>query len=261
MPSPPATASADESPRLERKYLPRSRATDKQAEKKPPEIQERGLADLGGETGPSGAGAVVEVVIWTQCRDQAGLVVLHYVVSQVQGVMPSWSVIAHQMSLTFADLFKQVLSIQAGWQGVGVKEIHPAPSTIIWDNTATGVGTVGTIHAPRQLCGLIRKYVAGAFKGNRGRSYIPFPPSDFTADGLYVTAGYLATLQAIATAMDGQVFPGDGVNSATLTPCLWSRKNRIVRVLISTRAEKGIATQRRRGDYGRTNVPPVEIQG
>ena len=157
-----------------------------------------------------------------------------------------------------APLYKVMMPAQASWRGCGFQRVKVAP-TLEWASTTLdGLGTAMGSLVPTQSSGLISWRTADVTRRGRGRIYIGFPPTGSTdADGS-PNASYMVPLAALGLAY---VLPRTWTFGMTDSVSL---KLVVVNGVVSvptkdviTYAEKPrYATQRRRGQYGRLNLPP-----
>jgi hypothetical protein len=94
----------------------------------------------------------------------------------------------------------------------------------------------------------------------RGRLFLPFPgPADSTVTQNPVpTDAYVGKLTNFGVNVVSSFDIDDGAgNTAHLSPIIYHRSGGGSSLVIGFRANKLWATQRRRGDYGRPNLPPI----
>lgn len=201
---------------------------------------------------------VVEVLNLCSAGFQTGQNTLHYAVSGVTGGGLTLQQIAIQLSLVFAPLYKALMPSGANFRGVGATNLAAPRSQQFFDVTGFGPGTFGTTLVPTQVRGVIAYYSTLAGPKNRGRSYIPFPPTTAVATDGSPLPSYLAALTNLRTAIAGISTLTVGGATTTLflviahkphTPGNWA-------TVVATYGRSKWGTQRRSGMYGRQNVPP-----
>lgn len=201
---------------------------------------------------------VYSVRVYTAVNNQVGLNVLNYQCAGKVGTGATEAQIATAFDNQFAAPYKALITTSATYRGVQVQKYSPLPVAVAVSSIAnSGVGTAGVSMIPTQGSGLISLRTALAGKSHRGRVYIPFPSdSDNTADGRPVAA-YLTRLGTLATAMLATISAGAGGNTNTFNLVIHSKLlNSFTLVTVATEQGRW-ATQRRRGDWGRTNVLPI----
>jgi hypothetical protein len=169
------------------------------------------------------------------------------------------------------ELYKGVLSEQAKYYGVGFKRVVgptvPDPYLPSYAHAHRGWGSTTGDQLPRQTCGLISRKVSSHGRHGKGRVYIPFP-GEFDSDELaHPTEAYLGALQSLADAAFqvgvGVAFGPGGLTwvpalsniiDSTTTPATWADPWYSPVDIYHIR--RLWATQRRRSDFGRPNVPP-----
>lgn len=209
-------------------------------------------------------GSYIEVTSVCQADDQVGMNVFHYrITANPLGNKISQAIASLEGFTTpFSTAMKACISDDAEFRGYLVRMFNPAGGLIYSDPTGAGVGTGGAGLLPRQVTGLLSKKVSTPGRRKGGRVYVPFPSQTAeTADGLgslaYTTAlGVLAIcMQSALVDSAGDPF-GEPVVAVKLSnPIATTITN--YRTIDLFKVSGLLATQRRRGSYGRTNVPPV----
>lgn len=194
---------------------------------------------------------------------QLGINVVHGRIESLVAPNATEQLYVDAVELALAPLYKSCLPATAGaWRGVGVRQVGIAqPGVEVFSTASTNAGNGTTVALPKQAAGIISKKTDLSGKKNRGRMYIPFPrEEDNTTDGKpdpsYLTLlqfiadwfkGSPAPIRTVTVAGGGQVNVRFGIyhrSDLSFTPCT----NFVVR--------NTWGNQRRRGDYGRTNVLP-----
>ena len=203
-------------------------------------------------------GAVIETVVIIGLEDQEGLNVRHWKVSSVQGSGANLSTIADRVSELVQPEYANLTNTVTQFYGCTAQQIQPYIPFKFLSIAHQAMGLKVGAHAAKQLSGLIRLATSAPGKGNHGRCYVPFPYAAFSTDGNFVIADYLLHLRNLAghysTPIQVGVAVGDGL---VLQPQLWHRKTKTSTLIAVGTASNLIATQRRRGDFGKSNyVPP-----
>ena len=202
--------------------------------------------------------------IRTDCQlgDQLSQNVLHYEVTAIGGAGGmNLTQIASAMSANVATAYKGWMATVSTYSGLTVQNLTPPITTAFVGTTGAGIGTGGTVSMARQVSGLIQTKTALGGRANHGRVYVGFPTTTFqTAEGELTGAG-TAALALVALALGPNVALAVGPLATTLTLAVrhpntpgpiivpvWTR-------VISLQATALLATQRRRGDFGATNLP------
>jgi len=203
---------------------------------------------------------VFEVKLYSYCRDQLGLNVLHYVCTQAPANPPANTIgiLATAVDAKFAVPMKGAMSSEASYEGASLRFLGPGLQSMEFvETTGAGVGTTAGDVLPTQVSGIITKRTLRPGRAFRGRMYIPFPSETNSDTKALPTAAYLAKLATISTALlqvisDGvapipvelSLIVGKGISAAN------------TRLVLSTTNNRKFATQRRRGSYGKANVLP-----
>lgn len=189
---------------------------------------------------------------------QAAINVVHYKVTSLLGAVTD-NYMIDQFNTLVGPLYAAILSDDARYRGVSLQRAFPAPPTrAIADVDGDTAGVVAGEILPGQIAGIVSVGTAFAGKSQRGRIYLPFPSeTDNELPGL-PTDTYVAAAQALANAIFVPISkaPTPGVNEITLTPVVFHRANSTSDAITTKLAKKLWATQRRRGSYGRQNLPP-----
>jgi len=191
-------------------------------------------------------------------HEQVGLMVNHFQVTAKAGTGRTETQLATDFDSLFRAHVVALMSSGADYLETMIQKIFPAP---ILARKLTGTGTPGTATGdtlPRQTCGLITLTSDFAGKHARGRKYVPFPAeADNSGDG-HPTAGYVTRLSVLAGDMSTSSIFGGGGNTLGFTPVIFNRANPGASILVTGATPRTIwATQRRRSDFGKANVPPA----
>lgn len=203
-------------------------------------------------------GDVIKVRIATIWQSQLGLQVRYYRVTVAVGG-PMQGEIASTLDGIYAPQLKPCLHIAATYRGTDVQRIWPLPPAApAYEVANQGLGTVAGDGLPSYVCGLYGFVTQRAGRRYRGRTYIPFPgeaSSDATGrpSGAYQT---LASAWGSTLWTQRLVSYGAGARTATLDPILWHRDTLTWDVITGGAVRIYWASQRRRGDFGRTNLLP-----
>jgi len=217
------------------------------------------------------AGQIVQVRIWSQAGDQAGVNTLYTKALSDDGGTLTDQNIADTYDAIMGLRYIPLLANPAEYRGVEVRiQEFPQPGAV-FQNASAGNGTGGTITLPRTMSALIRFGTAFGGRQFKGRNYIPFLPVDaVVGDGL-MTAAYSALLAAYALALSADIYP------VTTGPAGFAT---IHQVIIHSQTKEGakhvpplpiqpptevqswtvsgrFAVQHRRGDFGKPNTPPI----
>jgi hypothetical protein len=206
---------------------------------------------------PLAVGDILQTRFVSYLSPQLGQVVRHYRVSGITLVPPTDQDAADQLDATFRPLIRAVLCIAASYRGTGVQRLRPLPKTVeVHSSAAAAAGLDAADPLPMQTAGLISLRTAIAGKANRGRSYLPFPSINANNLSGHPAILYLAALDTLAVALTQQQTITVLGGAATLDPVIFHRGTGTGTVIVSRKTNSSWATQRRRGDLGRTNVVP-----
>lgn len=203
-------------------------------------------------------GMVVESVSICSLPPQISVTRRYWLCSNLVGPSPSTFDAAGVIDGVLGPIFKTLLTSAATYRGTQIRRASGIPPFESWDvsTAAAGVGLGGAIPLPKQACGLIT--MTGAFIGRRfqGRVYLPFPSAADDAGTGQPNVGYMIAAAAMGTALSTpHTVPGGG-GTIELNPLNWKATDPIPRLLVGFIPRPAWATQKRRGDFGRTNFTP-----
>jgi len=212
----------------------------------------------------------VRIVCYSGAETQLGESITTWKVNTVT-IAPSDVDVAAALAQLFAPAYRAWMSSDTEYRGVGVKRIEgtDGPTAEVINTGFAGVGTQAGVSAPAQVSGLIRHrsntYYIGASGKNRlaqGRLFVPFPAAVWIGgSGAMTPAGQAAIDNIAGTIGVSRNIVGIGGNLTmvlgtyvTEGPGPVFTKAFVQSLSIS--ASHLWATQRRRGEYGRTNTDP-----
>lgn len=214
---------------------------------------------------------LIHLRVWTQfaAAKQAAVNSAWYTVASIGDPPATDADFATAMDAAIGPVMKPLLSAVATCEYRGVQVTvnnsdYPYKNITLPVNgtAAAGAGTGGDIPMPTQTCGLIRFQATRPGPGGRGRWYLPFPPQDSDSGGGSPSNARILLQLDLAAVVGVNVALSEGGRTANL-----------VRVLVHSPYKGSIpglpspvqdfisstlwATQRRRGNYGRTNSSPI----
>lgn len=206
---------------------------------------------------PLALGDTLSVQFGTYWNGQAGINTLHVQVVQAVG-LPTLADVAKGYDDLVHAAYKDLLTSTATYYGVRAQRITPLPRSMAEISTLhTGVGLGGTEGMPGQVSGIIGWATAKAGRAFRGRIYIPFPDeNDHNNNTNAPSDSYILRLKTLGDILAAEQTVTNGVNTATLLPCIWHRKGIANTTILEARPRLKWATQRSRGAYGAVNRYP-----
>jgi len=202
---------------------------------------------------------VYRVIACSYTPTQIGLNVMYWKCTGTTGTGVTLQALADRFDDLWAFTFKQSLSENARWRGVSVQRIAGFFSPLIWTSTVNdGVGGVAGNLAPTQTSGVISKRSVFPGKHGRGRLFIPFPSVNDVQPTGAPTVGYVTVLESIAVLMNASVVTTLGGDQGTVKQVVRRDQSGIINfdLVEQTIARNRYGTQRRRGQYGSTNILP-----
>lgn len=207
------------------------------------------------------AGQYLEMKIYTYLDNQLGINVHYGRIDEIVGGGIGGDLLAIVISEWFSDAIKALISTPAKYLGMSIRQYDvggPKWATL-WTKQDAGFGNGGAVPCPKQAAGILSKETAIGGVAGRGRTYIPFPSTDFVeADG-NPTNAYLTAATTYANKIDGSENV-DLTNELVITFGLmkWRDAASFKRTTKVTPRDR-FATQMRRGDYGRLNAIPPQL--
>lgn len=199
----------------------------------------------------------VRVVCWESNDAQLMVNVLHYLVLNIVAGVPTLTDVITQLDLLVRTPYKALNPTNAQYRGVGGTKIWPLPRTMEESiNSSAGAGTAGTQAMPLQVSGLIKFQSGLAGRTHRGRIYPGFLWAGFgNNDGTMNGAGATAVATVAGAIPRNWTMVGAG-GTAALAQVVYNRVTHAPTVILASPAQTVFATQRRRGQLGRTNLLP-----
>jgi len=200
---------------------------------------------------------VLQQQIVTALGNQVGMIAWCWRVTSIDNGGCSLGEICEAMDLVWGLQIKPLISTSASYRGMRLSKISPAPpSAFTYNTTSQGAGTVTGDPLPKQTAGVITWYTSKGGPAFRGRSYFPFPGEADNGPDSKPTQSYIDRMitPSLSRVQARTVVGADG--SVVLTPVIYHRESRQSDV-VTTGQTRGVwGTQRRRGDYGKTNTVP-----
>lgn len=198
-----------------------------------------------------------KVSVCCQAVDQISLNVFSFSAFNVVDTY-TYDDLAGSMGAALLPLYQAILPAEASFYGLAITRQRPLPITqpAYYINLQPGSAS-GTLTS-RQVTGLITKQTGIGGRAGRGRTYVPF-----LATSMVSTTGHLSTagntaLNALAVQLfTQQVYgPNLGGGLARINPVLAQRPFPAFTLVNNYQVRTKLATQRRRGDFGRPNALP-----
>lgn len=201
-------------------------------------------------------GDLIQARVVCYCNAQISVNILHYAAGVITG-SPSYEGLPAALDTAWQAGFKNILSANARWRGVGVRRLNPSP-TIEYSSIANdGIGSVTGAVLPLEMTGICTKLTGLPNRANRGRIYLPFPAVQHSGLNGEPTTTYGTNAQTICNILFlSAIYSPTGGGTVTLTPVLKHRNSFTVVPISSFRVNGKWAAQHRRGDYGRPNILP-----
>lgn len=198
-----------------------------------------------------------QILVRVACyvNNQVGLNTFYFVLANAVGTNTLEN-FAGALDSIIAASYKPVLANTASYYGSSVQRIFPAPTQPVFTVANTGVGTGGADLSPMQASALITRFTAVAGRTGRGRVYIPFlPTAAYTAVG-GLQGSFVTLINVIGTALLApNTITTSFADTIDTNPQI-VRQHVTWTTVTSYLTRTKIATQKRRGQYGRANSLP-----
>lgn len=201
---------------------------------------------------------ILKVAHFNTFSPQTAVTVRHFRVSAEIAGGATYLEIANAIKARYDSLWPPIMPVNVTYRGVGVQRIKPLPRLVeVFSTAPTQAGTRTGDPCPSQTCGVITLRTALAGRKFRGRVYVPFP-SEFDNNSIgRPTAAYVALLASIANELIASVTVVGALGTTTLVPVIYHKSTTLTDDVVSHRVRDIWGTQRRRGDFGQPNPPPV----
>lgn len=204
-------------------------------------------------------GDIIEARVFCLCSNQMSVNGFHFSVASLVGT-PTDAQLAQCFDVTVGAAVQSMVSSDATYRGTGVRYRHAGLwSAIVYSNVgAGGGGDVGGCTS-KQTCGINTWTTGIAGRAGRGRTYWPFVAVTRVTTNGEPTAAYGAGIDTICSGLLGtQSYTiAGGATGVTATLGLFHRGSSTISTITGYTVRGAFATQRRRGDYGKANVPPI----
>ena len=169
---------------------------------------------------------------------------------------PTYEMFLTEMNLQLAPLYLALLPPLAFYHGLSVQRVIPTktqPFTIADPQAGETTGDL----IPRQAAAIISKKGTNAGRTGRGRVYIPFLSDAIVGDSGHINTLGRTNLTALAVAIftERSIDFGGG-DVVTITPVIQNTLTPYFNEITAYAVRTKIATQKRRGDYGKPNSAP-----
>lgn len=202
-------------------------------------------------------GMVLRVTIVTLLNNQVAENNLHWKVQSISG-SPTDQQLADIVDTNVAPTVKACMGANTSYRGTLAQIIFPLPIyRRVGQNASAGAGTGSGNALPGQASGIITWESIFAGPAARGRMFVPFPASGFLSSTEFPTNGYVTALTAVGNAITAIVNIGSGGNTAVMSFCLYNFRTHVTTPITTFIPRQAWATQKKRGDYGKTFSAPI----
>jgi len=190
---------------------------------------------------------------------QLGLNIRHFVVSAQIGSGLSEQAFCDALSSQLAVYYIPLIAASARYWGIKLQEITtplPLPFSSV---EGQGNGTVPGDPIPSQVAGVISVYSKLSGRTGRGRVYVPFPGKTDSTPTIPPTPvdDYVSRLNGLGQRLTGLYNVAAAGNGWSIQWCLFRKGLTPVTTFLYSYVSRQLwGNQRRRGNYGRPNVPP-----
>jgi hypothetical protein len=197
-----------------------------------------------------------QVRVIAQLDAQVSFNVMGWQCTGITGTGCTMAELASNLRANMIATYPALLTSVAQFRGVGAQQAYPPKDAESYAGGAIP-GTAGAVPLPKQIAGVLSFYDGLAGPKHRGRFYLPFPSTaQNTADGV-PTAAYVTAVAAWAAGWNAGIHVVGAGGTADFLPHILHRLT-----LNGTQATRYAAraiwgTQKKRGDYGRTNISPI----
>lgn len=190
---------------------------------------------------------------------QIGINTVHYKVAEITAD-PSIQNTVDELSVLVSDHFKALMPAGARYSGCTLRRVDPGPaSPSAVSRSGAGPGDHAGNMIPNQVSAICRLYTSEASRHGRGRIYLPFLPTT----GVLATGEVDPVFQALVETEMAAVIPPDPATIVVADvggptwegyPIVWAPTTTGTFRVESLFCPPRLATQKRRGDYGKMNI-------
>jgi hypothetical protein len=200
-------------------------------------------------------GDVAACKIACMAADQLGINDFAWQFTATSGTV-TYEDLVTNFNATIGPLYEIILPSTALYYGLSIQRVLPTksqPITLADPSAGTAMGDLN----PRQCAGIIAKKGTLADRPGRGRIYVPFLADSQTGDTGHLNTLGKTNLDAIGTQLFvPQSIDFGGGNVLGIVPVIRNFLTPFFNVITTFQTRLKIATQKRRGDYGRPNSAP-----
>lgn len=198
----------------------------------------------------------LQIRAYCQTGDQTAINVWNFVVGAVVGA-PTEQGIVDAFSVKMALAYKQILSSDTTYYGCDLRVYVGGALGATWTSrSSTGAGTQGADTLPRQVAGVLSFQTGTPGRAGRGRTFLSFPPEAMNGPGGHPDNLYTGGADNLGFQLRSNVpYISSAGNTAVLQFCLRHRATNAFVLVINHVARAKWGNQRRRGDYGKKNLP------
>jgi len=211
-------------------------------------------------------GSVYKHRVFCYSGNQAAVNTRYFVPTLSSGSAQTEQALATALDAIFAPAYKPAMHSLAQYIGSDLQNIETGPPYPVQlaATALTGNGTATGNPLPQQISGIYTIVTSFTGRGFRGRAYIPFPAANHATNATppLMTSGYQTLLAGIADVCSGVTAVTFGGSTYELFWVIRHAPTVISPGLTTTditgfKVGVNWATQRRRGDFGRTNAVPI----
>lgn len=208
--------------------------------------------------------------VFTYITTQSGINRVYFRVTNVTGTPVTEGEVIDAFSSALAPLYKPLISVQAEYVGADIRDVQGTPLPVASASVVgQGMGSDTTALLPGQVSGLISTLTNLSGRQYRGRMYVPFPGLASSNGNIppAPTAAYVTRLNNLGAELFTPTTINNvaGTGTVTLSPVLHHSQPKGTpppvippdTFITGFRGNSLYATQRRRGNYGRTNPLPI----
>lgn len=202
------------------------------------------------------AGEILEMKVYCSDSEQASVNTFHYEALIITGNITDQQV-SDAFDSSVAVLWPNILANTAQKDGCSCRILNqvPAVAAVLTGNAIVGTG--GAVGAPRQGAPLLKFKTGEGGSRGRGRTYLPFMPAAGLAGNGNVSTTFEGEMGDILAALQGfGPITGSGPASLTVRQVIYHRASRTSTAIDDWSLSTKIATQKRRGSFGKANVSP-----
>lgn len=203
-------------------------------------------------------GDLLQVRTCVNLPPQIAIGVMHWRVLNNTGAGCTMEDFATYIDALLSLAYTNCMGQAAQYRGAGTSRISSPATSEVVSTAGAAFGTINSDVLPKEMTAVIAKYDGLRGRAHRGRLFFPFPPENANDTDGSMLAAYKNLLYTTWLNIFTVSFtvPGTVGNSSDFQPVLHHQVGGGYTAITRIVVPRKWAQQKRRGDYGKPNIPP-----